>query len=210
MHSRPSVTGTIELELPEFETPPEDPIPLLMEWVERAEQLGVLEPYNVALATSDGHGDVTNRFVLAKVFDSDGMLFATNTSSGKGHQLTENPRAGAAIYWRETRQQIRLVGPVSVGTREESDAIWSDRPLTSQAAATASLQSEPLPDDAVFRAHAIQLAAPGVPLSRPDDWNGYRLHPETIEFWHGGADRMHRRLRYEHAASGWTHERLYP
>lgn len=210
MRSRPSVTGSIELELPEFENPPSDPMPLLIAWVDQAEQLGVIEPYNIALATADGHGDVTNRFVLAKSFDLDGMLFATNTSSAKGVQLTANPRASAAIYWRETRQQLRLTGRMAVATAEESDEIWADRSVQSQAAATASLQSEPLPDDAKYRANATRLAAPGLPLPRPADWNGYRLHPDSLEFWHGGADRMHRRLRYDLTASGWTHERLYP
>ncbi|MBB5633682.1 pyridoxamine 5'-phosphate oxidase [Cryobacterium mesophilum] len=210
MRSRPSVTGSIELELPEFEAPPADPLPLLLAWVATAERLGVIEPYNVAIATSDGAGDITNRFVLAKAFDRDGMTFATNTSSAKGIQLAAHPRASAVIYWRETRQQLRLTGPVEVLTSAESDEIWVDRPILSQAAATASVQSEPLPDDAEYRAQAARLAEPGVPLPRPDDWNGYRLRPDTIEFWHGGADRMHRRLRYDRTGTGWTHERLYP
>lgn len=210
MRSRPSVTGSIELELPEFESPPEDPLPLVVAWVDQAERLGVLEPYNIALATSDGHGEVTNRFVLAKLFDLNGMLFATNTSSAKGLQLTANPRASATLYWRETRQQLRLTGRIDLATAEESDSIWVDRSRESQAAATASLQSEPLPDDAAYRALAHRLAAQTEPLPRPEDWNGYRLLPDTIEFWHGGADRMHRRLRYDLGASGWTHLRLYP
>lgn len=210
MRSRPSVTGSLELELPEFDSPPPDPMPLLIAWVNQAERLGVLEPYNIALATTDGRGDVTNRFVLAKSFDTDGMLFATNTSSAKGVQLTAHPRAAAVLYWQETRQQLRLTGPVSVATPQESDAIWVDRSVQSQAAATASLQSEPLPDDAAYRAKATRLAAPGLPLPRPADWNGYRLRPDTIEFWHGGADRMHRRLRYDLSDTGWRHERLYP
>ncbi|MBX3091231.1 MAG: pyridoxal 5'-phosphate synthase [Cryobacterium sp.] len=210
MRSRPSVTGTIELSLPEFEHPPSDPMPLLVSWVDTAEKLGVLEPYNVALATTDAAGDISNRFVLAKVFDAQGMTFATNTSSAKGRQLGARPRAAAALYWRETRQQVRLTGAVEVLTPAESDEIWVDRSIESQAAATASLQSAPLPDDAEYRAHAARLAAARLPLPRPDDWNGYRLRPDTIEFWHGGADRMHRRLRYELSASGWSHERLYP
>lgn len=210
MRSRPSVTGSIELDLPEFETPPADPMPLLLAWVDAAERLGVIEPYNVAIATSDGAGDVTNRFVLAKVFDLDGMTFATNTSSAKGIQLTANPRAGAVIYWRETRQQLRLTGPVELLAPAESDDIWVDRSVQSQAAATASPQSEPLPNDAEYRAQAARLAGLGAPLPRPEDWNGYRLRPDSIEFWHGGADRMHRRLRYDRTGDGWIHQRLYP
>jgi pyridoxamine 5'-phosphate oxidase len=210
MRSRPSVTGSIELILPEFEAPPSDPVPLLIAWVDRAELLGVREPYDVALATTDNRGDVTNRFVLAKTFDADGMTFATNTSSLKGRQMSEHPRASAVLYWVETRQQLRFNGPISLLSAAESDAIWVDRSIESQAAATASLQSEPLPDDAAYRAEAARLAAPGTPLSRPEDWNGYRLRPDMIEFWHGGVDRMHRRLRYDLTESGWTNERLYP
>ena len=210
MRSRPSVTGTVELDLPEFEDPPADPMPLLLAWVDTAERLGVLEPYNVAIATTDNAGDVTNRLVLAKSFDDDGMTFATNTSSAKGRQLTAHPRAAAVIYWRETRQQLRLTGSIQLLTDAESDEIWVDRSLLSQAAATASVQSEPLLSDAEYRADAARLAQSGTPLPRPDDWNGYRLRPDSIEFWHGGADRMHRRLRYDRDTSGWHHERLYP
>ena len=210
MRSRPSVTGTVELDLPEFEDPPTDPMPLLVAWVDTAERLGVLEPYNVAIATTDNAGDVTNRLVLAKSFDENGMTFATNTSSAKGRQLTAHPRAAAVIYWRETRQQLRLTGSIQLLTDAESDEIWVDRSLLSQAAATASVQSEPLPSDAEYRADAARLAQSGTPLPRPDDWNGYRLRPDSIEFWHGGADRMHRRLRYDRDTSGWHHERLYP
>jgi len=210
MKSRPSVTGNIELDLPEFENPPADPMPLLSAWVDTAENCGVLEPYNVALATTDNDGDVTNRFVLAKSFTPEGMTFATNTSSAKGHQLRTHPRAAATIYWRETRQQLRLTGTVDLLAAVDSDEIWADRPVQSQAASTASAQSAPLPDDDEYRANAARLAAPGSPLPRPEDWNGYLLRPDSIEFWHGGADRMHRRLRYFRDDAGWHNERLYP
>jgi pyridoxamine 5'-phosphate oxidase len=210
MRSRPSVTGTLELKLPEFDAPPEDPMPLLVAWADTAERVGVVEPYNIALATIDARGDITNRFVLAKAFDTEGVTFATNTSSLKGRQLAEIPRAAIVVYWRETRQQVRLTGPVELLTDAESDAIWVDRPLASQAASAASAQSAVLEDDAAYRAEAARLAAPGIALPRPADWNGYRLRPDSLEFWHGGADRMHRRLRYDRTSAGWTHRRLYP
>lgn len=210
MPSRPSVTGTIDLELPEFEHPPADPMPLLVAWADAAERLGVLEPYDIALATADRHGDITNRFVLAKSFDVEGVTFATNSSSLKGRQLADTRRAAIVVYWRETRQQVRLTGSVELLDAAESDAIWADRPLASQAASTASAQSALLADDAAYRAEAARLAAGGIPLPRPEDWNGYRLRPDSLEFWHGGADRMHRRLRYDRTPSGWTPRRLYP
>ncbi|MBX3117187.1 MAG: pyridoxal 5'-phosphate synthase [Cryobacterium sp.] len=210
LKSKPSVTGNIELELPEFDSPPDDPMPLMVEWADRVVKLGVREPYNIAIATAGETGEITNRFVLAKVFDLDGVEFATNSSSLKGRQLAENPRAAIVAYWLETRQQLRLTGPVRIVEPEESDEIWRDRPLASQAGSAASRQSETLEDDAAYRAEAARLAEPGVPLLRPEDWNGYRLTPEAVEFWHGGADRMHRRLRYERTETGWEHRRLYP
>jgi pyridoxamine 5'-phosphate oxidase len=210
MPSRPSVTGEVELDLPEFDRPPADPMPLLVAWADRAERLGVLEPYNMAIATVDGRGDIANRFVLAKSFDTEGVTFATNSSSLKGRQLAEVPRAAVVLYWREIRQQVRLTGAVGLLAAAESDAIWADRPVQSQAASTASEQSALLEDDAAYRAEAARLAASGAPLPRPADWNGYRLRPDALEFWHGGADRMHRRLRYDRTAAGWTHRRLYP
>ena len=100
MPSRPSVTGTIELELPEFDAPPADPMPLLVSWADTAERVGVREPYNVALATSDAAGNPTNRMVLAKSFDLNGMTFATNSGSLKGHQLADRPHAaGEGLRW---------------------------------------------------------------------------------------------------------------
>ncbi len=210
MPSRPSVTGTIELDLPEFDHPPADPMPLLVAWADAAERLGVIEPYNIALATSNRVGIPTNRFVLAKSFDTEGVTFATHSESVKGRQLADNPRAAVALYWRETRQQLRLAGAVELLPDAESDAIWADRPLLSQAASAVSKQSATLEDPAEFQAEAIRLAEPGTPLTRPAGWNGYRLRPDSIEFWHGGADRMHRRLRYDRTIDGWTHERLYP
>ena len=210
MPSRPSVTGTIDLNLPEFDAPPDDPMPLLVAWAETAERLGVLEPYNVAIATSDRDGNLTNRMVLAKSFDLDGMTFATNSGSLKGHQLASNPRAAVAVYWRETRQQLRLVGSVELLRAAESDAIWADRSVLSQAASAASHQSAPLSDEAGYSVETARLAEPGVPLPRPDDWNGYRVRPDSLEFWLGVQDRMHRRLRYDRDGNRWIHQRQYP
>ena len=204
------MTGEIQLELPEFDAPPADPMPLLVAWADAAELNGVIEPYNISIATSDEHGNLTNRMVLAKEFDLEGVTFATNSSSLKGHQLDSNPRAAIAVYWRETRQQLRLVGPVELLSSHESDAIWEDRSVLSQAASAASRQSAPLDDESKYRAEAARLAAPGLAIPRPADWNGYRLRPHTIEFWRGVNDRMHQRLRYDLTGDTWTHERLYP
>lgn len=210
MKSRPSLTGTLEVDLSEFDAPPADPMPLVMEWVDRAEQLGVAEPYNIALATVDATGRVSNRFVLAKVFDASGVVFATNASSRKAREIESTGQGAMVLFWQETRQQLRLTGRIEPVAAGLSDEIWRDRPIASQASAVASEQSAPLADEAAFRARAAELATATAPYPRPGDWGGYRLIPDEIEFWHGQPDRLHRRLHYVRTAAGWTHERLQP
>lgn len=210
MKSRPSLTGTLEVDLPEFDAPPADPLPLVIDWVDRAERLGVAEPYNVALATVDATGRVSNRFVLAKAFDASGVVFATNASSRKGREIEATGRGAMVLFWQETRQQLRIAGRIEPVDAQTSDEIWRGRPIASQASAVTSEQSAPLGDEAAFRAKAAELAARTEPFERPKDWRGYRLTPDEIEFWHGQPDRLHRRLRYLRTAAGWTHERLQP
>ncbi|MBX3094677.1 MAG: pyridoxal 5'-phosphate synthase [Cryobacterium sp.] len=210
MKSRPSLTGTLELDLPEFDAPPVDPLPLVVEWVDRAERLGVAEPYNAALATVDATGRVSNRFVLAKVFDASGVVFATNASSRKGREIEATGQGAMVLFWQETRQQLRLAGRIERVDSRLSDEIWFDRPIASQASAVTSEQSAPLGDESTFRAKAAELATATQPFERPADWGGYRLVPDEIEFWHGQPDRLHRRLHYVRTADGWVHERLQP
>ena len=210
MKSRPSLTGTLELNLPEFDASPTDPMPLVIEWVDRAERAGVAEPYNVALATVDQAGRVSNRFVLAKVFDASGVVFATNASSRKGREIAETGHGAMVLFWQETRQQLRLTGRIEPVDAALSDEIWNDRPIASQASAVVSEQSAPLADEVEFRAGAATLAATTTPFPRPNDWGGYRLIPDEIEFWHGQPDRLHRRLHYVRDGAVWAHERLQP
>ena len=205
-----TISGTVELELPEFDAPPADPFGVIREWVASAVRVGVSEPFAVSLATADSHGRPGNRTVLAKSLDASGLLFVTSRGSAKGSELTENPYAAALMYWRETRQQLRLTGRVTPIDPAESDAIFAARPLAAQASAVASHQSEPLADPAELRAEADRLTAAGVPLPRPEGWGGYLLVPDSIEFWHGSIDRLHRRLRYDRVGEAWVHSRLNP
>ncbi|TQL47214.1 pyridoxamine 5'-phosphate oxidase [Homoserinimonas aerilata] len=205
-----TISGTIDLELPEFDAPPSDPFAVLRDWVAAAVRVGVAEPFAVSLATADAHGRPSNRTVLAKSLDASGLLFVSSGGSAKGSELAANPYAAALMYWKETRQQLRLSGRVTPIAAAESDAMFAARPIAAQASAVASHQSEPLADPAGLRAEADSLAAAGLALTRPADWGGYLLRPDTIEFWHGSVDRLHRRLRYELTPAGWTHTRLYP
>jgi pyridoxamine-phosphate oxidase len=205
-----TLSGAIELELPEFADPPAEPFLLLQRWVADAVRVRVSEPFSVALATADRAGRPSNRTVLVKSLDASGLMFVTDGVSAKGLDLAENPFAAVVAYWRETRQQLRVSGPVQQLSEEESDALFAVRPVSAQASAAASRQSRPLEDYAALQDAASRLARPGIPLPRPESWHGYRIIPETIEFWHGRTDRLHRRLVYRRGGDGWTHELLYP
>ncbi|MGW0953655.1 phenazine biosynthesis FMN-dependent oxidase PhzG [Streptomyces sp. NPDC002545] len=208
--SAQTLSGDTTLELPEFDTPPDRPEGLLRQWLEGAVRRGVREPYAMVLATADAAGRPSNRVLMLKETDDRGLLFTSFRGSRKGRDLAATPYASATFYWRETLQQITVAGPVEPVGPEESDALFEDRPLAARATTAASRQSEPLHDEAEFRARARELANGGAPISRPEGWTGYLLRPESIEFWYGSPGRLHRRLRHEKAESGWRHQLLQP
>jgi len=204
-----TLSGDPTLELPEFEAPPEDPLPLLERWLRIADERGVREPRALALATADGEGRPSNRIVLLKSV-APAIVFAFSSESRKGRELAVNPRAAGTLYWRETLQQIVFEGPVEKLSEAESDALFAERPAAGQATTVASQQGEALEDPERLRAEAAELAKDEGALRRPSDWRGYRLDPDLIEFWHGSRDRLHRRLLYVKAEGGWSHRRLQP
>lgn len=204
-----TLSGEIELELPEFDDPPADPLGLLARWVERAWEHGVREPQALALATASSEGRPSVRIVLLKAVEP-ALVFAFPSHSRKARELEENPWAAGTLYWRETTQQVVVEGPVRRMSEAESDALFAERPRIAQAATIASRQGEALEAPAGLRAEAEQIAADAAPLTRPDGWHGHRLAPERIEFWHGSSDRLHRRLLYVKSGESWTQRRLQP
>jgi pyridoxamine-phosphate oxidase len=204
-----TLSGDPTLVLPEFEAPPEDPLPLLERWLQIADERGVREPRALALATTDGDGRPSNRILLLKQV-TPALVFAGSYDSRKGRDLEVNPRAAGTLYWRETLQQIVVEGPVRKLSEAESDALFAERPSAGQATTVASNQGEQLADPAELREVADSLAKSAEPLHRPARWGGYRLDPDLIEFWHGSPDRLHRRLLYAKSDGAWTHRRLQP
>jgi pyridoxamine-phosphate oxidase len=204
-----TLSGDPTLVLPEFEAPPEDPLPLLDRWLRIADEKGVREPRALALATADAEGRPSSRIVLLKQL-SPAVVFAGSYESRKGRDLAVNPRAAGTLYWRETLQQITVEGPVRKLSEAESDALFEERPPAGQATTVASNQGESLTDPAELREAAGSLTHRAEPLHRPSRWGGYRLDPDLIEFWHGSPDRLHRRLLYVKTDSGWKHQRLQP
>jgi len=204
-----TLSGEIELELPKFDDPPADPLQLLRRWLEIADRHGVKEARALALATVGEDGRPSSRTVLLRGVDPV-PVFTSDRESRKGRQLAARPWAAGTLYWRETTQQVTLEGRVEEISEEESDALFAERTRVAQAATIASGQSEDLEDEELLRVRAQELIESGEPLARPGGWRGYRLVSERIEFWHGSADRLHRRLLYERAGEGWQHRRLQP
>lgn len=202
-----TLSGDPALELPEFDSPPEDPLPLLERWLRTADERGVREPRALSLATADGEGRPSVRTLLVKQL-SPTLVFAGSYDSRKGRDLAANPRAAGILYWRETLQQITIEGPVERLGEEESDALFAERPAAGRATTVASDQGAALADPDELRQKADELD--GEELRRPPNWGGYRLDPDLIEFWHGSPTRLHRRLLYIRGEGGWSHRRLQP
>lgn len=207
-----TLSGDTTLVLPEFDAPPDDPYPLMREWLDAAQQHGVREPFAAVLATADSSGRPSSRVLLVKEVDDRGLLFTSFQGSRKGRDLDVTPWASLTFYWRETLQQLTVQGEVEVLAGYESDALFAARPLDGQAATAVSRQSRELEDDTALKDLADALVAEGGPVARPVDWAGYRLVPQVIEFWYGSPDRLHKRLRYDRPgdAGPWSHRRLQP
>ncbi|MGN7800465.1 pyridoxal 5'-phosphate synthase [Leifsonia sp. 22587] len=205
-----TLTGDADLYLPEFDDPPAEPGGLLAAWLERAKARGVSEPLAATLATAGADGIPDARTVALVALEADGVTFGTAERSRKGRELADNPRAAVVLYWRELVQQLRISGPVERLGSDESDAIFARRRREAQAATAVSEQDAPLDDLDLLRTAARDLQGAEGPIERPENWLGYRVVPETIEFWHGSPDRLHRRLEYRRGDGGWTVQRLQP
>ena len=157
--------------------------------------------------------------VLLKGFDERGFVFYTNYQSGKGRVIEANPRAALILFWAKLHRQIRIEGTVAHVSVAESDAYFRSRPKGSRIAALASNQSEVLENRDQLDARVAELtqkygAGDGVgddDVPRPAHWGGYRVVPETIEFWQGRRDRLHDRLLFTRRSDGaWSMTRLFP
>ena len=167
-------------------------------------------PPEVAVATASADRVPSVRMVLLKSVDHRGFAFFTNYGSAKARDLTANPRASLLFFWPPDRQ-VRVAGAVALVDPAESDDYWSSRPRGSQLGAWASRQSEVIESRAHLErrlAEAAERYPDEVP--RPAFWGGFRVVPETVEFWHHRDDRLHDRLRYRRDGGGWVIERLSP
>ena len=187
-----------------------DPLRQFAAWFEDAGAAGVRAPEAMALATATADGGPSVRMVLMKGFDEHGFVFFTGYESRKGAELSANSRAALLFYWDPLGRQVRIEGPVERVAEAESDAYFASRPRGAQISASVSPQSRVVESRAALEAAATELEARGGELPRPPSWGGFRLAPETYEFWQHRANRLHDRLHYRREGGRWMIERLGP
>jgi pyridoxamine 5'-phosphate oxidase len=191
-----------------------DPFLLFTNWYHEAEAAGVPEPAAMTLATAQLDGTPSARVVLLRGIDSRGFAFYTNYASRKGDELAANPRAALVMFWAGLQRQVRVEGRVDKVTPYESNVYFQSRPFGHRLGALISPQSSIIPGRGFLEERLEQLLqefADGKIVPRPANWGGYRVVPDSIEFWQGRPNRLHDRLRYRRAESdSWIIERLAP
>jgi pyridoxamine 5'-phosphate oxidase len=190
-----------------------DPDDQFERWMADVVSAGLPEPTAMVLATVSAAGQPRARTVLLKGHDAAGFTFFTNRTSRKGTDLDEVPRACLLFGWHAIHRQVIIEGPVTQLGHADSEAYFRTRPRASALAAWASRQSTVIESRQELETRYAELAQrwpEGTQVPLPGFWGGYRLTPQTFEFWHGRANRMHDRLRYRRSADGWEIERLAP
>jgi pyridoxamine 5'-phosphate oxidase len=190
---------------------PDNPSDLLKEWLEEAKSIKIPEFNAMVLATTDMDGKPSSRVVLLKELDDKGnLVFYTNYLSRKGREIRMNPHVAVNIFWRELERQIRVEGVVSKTSRASSEAYFKSRPLESQLSAIVSPQSEEIKDLSELKKKADELFVSDQKITLPPFWGGYAIRPNAIEFWQGGKNRLHDRIRYVRDLGDWSRKRLAP
>lgn len=190
-----------------------DPHALFASWLKEAESTEPNDPNAMCLATVDAGGRPSARMVLLKNHDERGFVWYTNMTSRKGKALAANPVAALCFYWKSTRKQIRIEGDIELVSPEEANAYFASRHRGSRIGAWASKQSQDLESPQALAAQVRSVEAEfenQEDIPRPDHWSGYRLIPETIEFWQDGEYRLHKRMLYTKTNQGWTQQWLFP
>lgn len=189
-----------------------DPVKQFARWFEQAREVQQPEVNACALATSGLDGRPNARTVLLKYFDADGFVFFTNTSSQKAREIAENPAVAMLFFWQTLERQAIVRGTAEKISAAEAMRYFARRPRGSQLGAWVSEQSSVITSRSVLEMKLDEIkrkfSAGEVPL--PSFWGGYRVRPESIEFWQGRESRLHDRFRYRRVDDAWVIERLAP
>jgi len=192
----------------------EDPIALFGDWLAKAVEAEPNDANAMSLATVDADGMPDVRIVLLKGYDERGFVFYTNANSAKGRQLRGQGRAALCFLWKSLRRQVRIRGGVEIVSDADSDAYFAARARGSQIGAWASDQSSPVADREALIAINTKMEKrfEGQDVPRPGNWHGWRVKPESIEFWQNGAFRLHDRIVFTRRKNkdGWSKTRLCP
>ncbi|QDV88427.1 pyridoxamine 5'-phosphate oxidase [Planctomycetes bacterium TBK1r] len=193
----------------------DDPMVQFRTWLNEAmegELPDWVEANAMTLSTSDGHGSVSSRVVLLKGLDDGKFWFYTNYRSQKARQIESNPNVSLCFLWPHVQRQVRIEGTATRTPRDQSVSYFRKRPHDSQLGAVVSQQSSVIESREVLEKRLAELkkqyADKEIPC--PDDWGGYCVSPNRIEFWQGRESRLHDRLCYRQQASSWIVERLSP
>ena len=205
---REYLLGGLEREDLEF-----DPIKQFEQWMQQAIELQLPDPNAMTIATVAADGQPSQRIVLLKSVDQEGFVFYTNYSSRKADELGVNPKVSAHFPWHGIERQVKVCGVAEKVSAAQSLKYFSSRPFDSQVAAVASSQSAVLSSRTVLlnQFESLKQKFKGGKIPFPDFWGGYRIVPFEIEFWQGGANRLHDRFRYlKNEANDWVIDRLAP
>ena len=190
----------------------EDPHDQFSVWMHQALDLKIHAPTAMTIATADAYGQPSQRIVLLKHFDKDGFVFYTNYGSRKSKELDLNAKISLHFPWNVIDRQVKICGEAAKISPAESFKYFVSRPKESQIAAVASRQSDVLSSRSFllnqFESLKQKFKDGEVPL--PDYWGGYKVVASEIEFWQGGASRLHDRFRYLRDGDNWQIDRLAP
>jgi pyridoxamine 5'-phosphate oxidase len=189
-----------------------NPIVQFKYWLNQALKSNVPEPTAMMLATSTTDGKPSSRVVLLKALDDDGFTFFTNYESRKAKEITDNPNGSLLFFWSLMERQVRIEGKIYKTTSHESDEYFITRPEGSKIGAWASPQSQRIPNREYLEnlhndyMHLFRSRS----LERPENWGGYKLIPDVMEFWQSRENRLHDRFEYIRNSGMWEINRLAP
>ncbi len=189
-----------------------DPIKLFGIWFDEAKATEPINPNAMSVATVGADGRPSLRMVLLKGYDTKGFVFYTNLGSRKALELAENKNTALCFYWKSTAKQVRIEGPAEPVSEAEADAYFASRPKLSRIGAWASKQSQPLADrfdlEKRVARYTAKFSIGAVP--RPEFWSGFRVRPDSIEFWSEQTFRLHDRVQFLRDGETWTKSNLFP